>query len=184
MSKQHRGPRTEPASRTPEARAPDLELDHGNQAASEHIPPVPADAAARAFAERIALALRVPPRDPAWTERLVAVAEGSRLPDARKEQIALRLRADQATADDVVHALRTWLGRDDPELRADLVGSLEAVATGPEDRVPEQVAGRTGLPVDAVRGLCDALVLLVAFAWDEEEREAPAGDYLAEESGT
>lgn len=182
MAKRHRPPTSEPRTRT-EDKAPEQVLDHGNQAASERI----ASSAdpARTLADGAAQALRFAPRDPAWTARLTEIVARSDLPAERRELVTLRLEADQTTADEVSAAVQTWLGRDGPELRASLIDALDTVTVGtPEDRVAPIAAERAGVPVEAVRGLCRDLVLLVAFVWDEDEAWAPAGDYLAEESGT
>jgi hypothetical protein len=158
----------------------------------------PVREAARALVERAATALRIVPREAAWTSRLVAIVEGSALPAERRELLSMRLRTDQATADEVAAAVTAHLGADSESLRQALLQALEHAGqhagTGPEpppgalaDRtegwMAEITAQHAEKPSESVRGLLRDLVLLVAFGWDEEEENAPPGDYAAEESG-
>jgi hypothetical protein len=213
LSKSHRreGPEQRPPQqeRPPEREdlLPDAEVAdlwaRGNQAAREQLGAEgpsgssPAREAARSLVERAATALRIVPREAAWTERLVAIVEGSALPPERREVLSMRLRTDQATADEVAAAVATHLGADSEALRQSLLQALEEAgqhaSSGPEpqgtlsDRtegwMAEVTAERAGLPSESVRGLLRDLVLLVAFGWDEEEEGPLPGDYAAEESG-
>lgn len=145
------------------------------------------------LADRVGLALRVPPRDAAWSERLSGLVAASHLPTERRTALAERLAADQALADDVAHAVRSWMGADSEAARSDLVrafdgaaAALASAATGPEPElvVADAVAERLGASPEAVAGLCRQLGVLLALLWDEEEEEhGTPGDYAAEESG-
>jgi hypothetical protein len=204
VAKQRRSDRSGGAGREPtspdaegagrEAVEPELAeaLAVGNQAASDRLGS--GDEASRAevrsLADRVATALRVAPRDPAATGRLVGLVGRSALPDHRRALIAMRLEGDQSVADRVSEAVARWLGADDPEGRSALVRafdqpqtSLPAEGTAPA-RLSAQVAAELRVDPLRVHGLVQDLALLVAFAWDEEEEElGPPGDYAAEESG-
>ncbi|MEQ1501706.1 MAG: hypothetical protein ABMB14_05720 [Myxococcota bacterium] len=98
----------------------------GNQAAAAILPAEPVRDHAVALAERVAVALRFPPpseRPP--VDRLVALVEGSRLSDDRKDAIVGRLRGDGVTAAVVAASVARWLGGDAPALRSALIAALD-----------------------------------------------------------
>ncbi len=106
----------------------------GNQAlaASLAVGPSPSEVAldsARTLADGTALALRVAPRDPAWTSDMVGRIARSALSDARKQAIIQRLQGDQQLADAVGAAVEARVGTDNNALRAVLVSGLDAIAT-------------------------------------------------------
>lgn len=141
------------------------------------------------LADRVGLALRLAPKDAAATERLAGLVARSGLPADRRAAVVERLRGDQAVADAVARAVATWVGGDSEAARSDLVSAFDAAATalatapGGELEVAAAVAERTGVAAEAVAGLCREVGMLLALWFEEDEEEAPAGDYAAEESG-
>lgn len=165
--------------------SPELEalLTLGNMALTERMAPGggPADAIAQ-----VGVALRVAPRDPAWSERMVGIVERSDLSAERKDALTERLRWDQVAADDVSRAVAAAFGRDDPEVRAVAIAAVESGGGELVDRLAARIAERHGA-VDAPAAAADLVraLTLVRPWWDEEEDESigAPGDYAAESGG-
>lgn len=170
----------EPPARAPTGRGP--EVQPPVSVAADRVPAA-LSGGGQPRAELLAQALSVAPRVAELTEHLVETVSRSGLPEERKVEIRDRLLADQRAADAVAAAVVRAFGRDDPALRA---GLTEGARRATDDALAEAIAAHTGHPVPAVQRLCHDLDGWVASWWreDEDEEEAPPGDYAAEESGT
>lgn len=152
------------------------------------------------LARQAQVALLLPQRPTEEVARMLAIVEGSKLPDDRKEALIERLEEQHAASVEALAAWEATVGSLDEEARslwADALGQAIAGLEGGREPGPgegsvadraarfvgELVAeARPELQAEAAAQVCRSVVLMVHFEEDEEEEEG--FDYATEESGS